>query len=792
MTAPSRPPNEAERLGALREYRVLDTLPEESFDDLTQLAGHICDAPISLISLIDEHRQWFKSAIGVPFRETDRDVAFCAHGIHEPDVFTVENAEEDARFLANPLVTGEQQIRFYAGAPLIAPGGHAIGMLCVMDRRKRQLNASQIDALRVLSRQVIAQLELRRHAREVEESEARLITVFRSCPVPVSVHRLSDRTFVDVNTAFTRMLGFTHEDVLGRTVAELGIVQPGDSAAMREELATARRVHDKEITVCSKAGTKNDVLVSTEVIELQRELHAVTTFIDITERKRAQETATLLSAVVESSDDAIVGKDLNGIVTSWNRGAARLFGYTAEEMIGSSIMRLIPDDRLDEEHAIIAKIRSGEKLQHFETLRRTKDGRLIDVSVTASPIRNPEGAVVGVSKIARDVTERKRLERQFLRAQRMESIGTLAGGIAHDLNNVLAPILMSIDILREAVQRETDQELLTTLGRSAQRGAELVKQVLSFARGVEGERILVNLVPLVREIVAVMKDTFPKSIQVSFTHDRDLWRVVGDATQINQVLLNLCVNSRDAMPDGGTLNIRLANTTLDDTYAGMNLEARAGNYLVVSVEDTGQGIPVESRDRIFEPFFTTKEVGKGTGLGLSTTLAIVKSHGGFINVYSELGKGTKFKVYFPAQSSMFASAESVEEKAGLPRGNGELVLVVDDEAAVRSVAQRTLERFGYRVMVAAHGAEAVSIYAQYRTDIKLVLTDMAMPIMDGPALIVALKAINPRVKIIGSSGLAANGAVARAVGAGVHLFAPKPYTAETLLSLIQKALTQDP
>ncbi len=401
--------------------------------------------------------------------------------------------------------------------------------------------------------------------------------------------------------------------------------------------------------------------------------------------------------------------------------------------------------------------------------------------------RMPDGNSM---QMIRDLTERKRLERQFLRAQRMEGIGTLAGGIAHDLNNVLAPILMSIESLRDSVTSSHDLDLLVTLQRSAQRGAELVKQVLSFARGVEGERMIVNPIPLARDLVRVIGDTFPKSVLVQIRHDRDLWKVMGDATQINQVLLNLCVNARDAMPAGGTLTIRMTNAVLDDTYAGMNPESVPGAYVVIEVEDTGTGIAPEARDRIFEPFFTTKEIGKGTGLGLSTTLAIVKSHHGFINVYSELGSGTRFKVYLPALTSEAATEEPTAARTGLPCGNGELILIVDDDAAVRFVAQRTLERFGYRVLVAAHGAEAVALYAQFRSDIKVVLTDMAMPIMDGPALIVALKAMNPNVLIIGSSGLGANGGVARAIGAGVHHFAPKPYTADVLLQMIHTVLVE--
>jgi CheY-like chemotaxis protein len=256
------------------------------------------------------------------------------------------------------------------------------------------------------------------------------------------------------------------------------------------------------------------------------------------------------------------------------------------------------------------------------------------------------------------------------------------------------------------------------------------------------------------------------------------------------VFMNLCVNARDAMSQGGKLTVAAENLVLDEVYAGMNPDSKSGAYVVVRVEDTGMGIPREIQERIFEPFFTTKEIGKGTGLGLSTTLGILRSHGGFINLYSEPGKGAKFKVYLPAGAAPESGERPAAEPARLPRGQGELVLVVDDEEGIRGATQKTLERFGYRVLLAAHGAEAVALYAERGAEIAAVLTDMAMPVMDGPATILALKAMNPAVKIIGSSGHASQGGVAKAVGAGVQHFVPKPYTAETLLKVLADVLAQ--
>lgn len=390
-----------------------------------------------------------------------------------------------------------------------------------------------------------------------------------------------------------------------------------------------------------------------------------------------------------------------------------------------------------------------------------------------------------------DNAEKRRLESQSLRAQRMESIGTLAGGIAHDLNNVLAPILMSVELLNEMVRNDEDRELVTTLHDSAQRGADLVKQVLSFARGVEGERILVDPVHLVRDLLKVMADTFPKSIEVRFLPTPGLWTVTGDPTQMHQVFLNLCINARDAMPGGGRLTVSLANVDLAEAEVRGQCD-RPGAFVMLRVQDTGAGIPPEVRDRIFEPFYTTKEIGKGTGLGLSTALAIIRSHLGFIQVDSEPGMGATFTVYLPANTTGIAPERVSTEPIRMPGGHGELILVVDDEDGVRALARRTLERFGYRVLLARDGADAVSLYTRHGHEIAAVLTDMTMPIMDGPALIIALTAINPRVRVIGSSGLTSSEGVNRSVGEAVEHFLPKPYTAEALLRMLQKALAAAP
>ncbi len=505
---------------------------------------------------------------------------------------------------------------------------------------------------------------------------------------------------------------------------------------------------------------------------------------DITDRKRSEAVSERLASIVSSSDDAIIGKDLDGRVTSWNRGAQKIFGYIEAEIVGRSFLVLIPEDRRDEGSYVLQQVRSGHGVEHLETVRRRKDSRLIEVSITASPIRNAAGVITGISKVVRDISDRKRLERQFLRAQRMESIGTLAGGIAHDLNNVLTPILLSLEMLRQQNPDPASLEMLDDIEQSARHGAAMVRQVLLFARGVDSPRLDVDVLHIAREIAKIARDTFLKQIEIKTIFADDLGRILGDPTQLHQVLLNLCVNARDAMPGGGTLTITADNMVLDEHHAGLNLEAKPGPYVCIRVLDTGTGIPPDKLDQVFDPFFTTKEVGKGTGLGLSSSQAIVKSHGGFIRAYTELGRGSTFAVYLPARGAA-DTAQSAPPPPKLPRGRGELVLVVDDEASVRHITQQTLEGFGYSALVAADGAEAIAIYAKRGEEIAVVLTDMTMPFMDGPSLIRVLRKMNPAVRIVAASGLDAREPIR---GLGVTHFLAKPFAADVLLQTLREVL----
>ena len=507
---------------------------------------------------------------------------------------------------------------------------------------------------------------------------------------------------------------------------------------------------------------------------------------DITERKRAEDQIREQAALLDQAQDAIMVRDLDHNILFWNKGAEHIYGWTAEEAVGKNVHGLVIKKHSEQFEVAAQKvIETGEWTGEMHQTRR--DGAEIVIESRWTLVRDEKGDPKSILVINTDITEKKRMESQFLRAQRMESIGTLAGGIAHDLNNVLSPILMAIDMLQLKTTDQASKKWLDVMRTNAERGGDMVRQVLSFARGVEGERVALQPKHLIKEIVKILRETLPKSIEINFQIPNDLWIISADATQMHQVLMNLCVNARDAMPDGGSISIKAENIFVDENYARMHIEAKAGRFVMISVADTGPGMSPEVQGRIFEPFFTTKEMTKGTGLGLSTALTIVKSHGGFINVYSELHKGSQFTIYLPAVDAPGAVDAAVLQ-TDLPLGHGQMILVVDDEESIREITRGTLETFGYRVLTASDGTEALAFYADKKNEIAAVLTDLVMPFMDGPATIRALQRMNPKVRIIAASGLGAGQRAGEGALEGVAVFLNKPYTAEKLLKTLAQVL----
>jgi hypothetical protein len=474
-------------------------------------------------------------------------------------------------------------------------------------------------------------------------------------------------------------------------------------------------------------------------------------------------------------------------VVFWNQGAERLYGWLASEIIGENLNQFFPQDALPKFLRDLIWLQEHQEWQG-ELTQRTQSGQSIVVASRWTLVQDDNGQPKSILMVNTDITEQKKLEAQFLRSQRLESVGTLASGIAHDLNNSLAPILMSVQLLEKKIQDPQSLHLLAILEANTKRSADLVKQVLSFARGLEGEHTLLQVKHLLVEIEQMVKQTFPRSITItSDLLTPDLWPILGDATQLHQVLMNLCVNARDAMPEGGTLSLAAENLWIDENYARMYLDAKIGSYVVLTVTDTGVGIPPSNLNKIFEPFFTTKEIGKGTGLGLSTVIGIVKGHGGFVSVHSQGEQGTTFKVYLPAKDATLESQSEIQHS--LPKGQGELILVVDDEEPIRETTKISLEAYGYSVLTANDGIEAIAVYAQHQQEVSVVLIDMMMPSMDGPMTIRMLQKLDPEVKIIAVSGLVSGYDVSGGNGIGIQTFLPKPYTAEELLKNLQAVLS---
>ncbi|MFB2877835.1 response regulator [Floridanema aerugineum] len=498
----------------------------------------------------------------------------------------------------------------------------------------------------------------------------------------------------------------------------------------------------------------------------------------------------------------------------WTAELEALYGLAPGSFDGQYegwMQSIHPDDRPKVEQELWQAVKNGQGLDtEFRIVcpsdtRREEEYYLLDeascpltssccvpgeirwIAVKSSLFCDQIGKPVRMIGIHMDITEKKQLEAQFLRAQRLESLGTLASGIAHDLNNILTPILAVVQLLPLKLPNlnNNTQQLLKTLESSAQRGADLIKQILSFARGVEGKRVNLQIHHLLFEIEQIIHQTLPKSIDIHSNIPANLWTISGDTTQLHQVFMNLCVNARDAMPEGGNLQIIAQNFMVDEQYARMHIDAKVGAYVVVTVADTGMGIPPEIIHRVFDPFFTTKEVGKGTGLGLSAVLGIVKSHGGFIDVQSEVNKGSVFKVFLPAIES---PTQETDDDLELLTGEQELILVVDDEAAITEITKTTLETYNYRVLTASDGIEAIALYAEYKDEIAGVLMDIMMPTMDGTTIIPLLRRLNPNVYVLAMSGLNSTEVVSQVQKLGFQGFLSKPFTTKELLWALYKGL----
>lgn len=597
----------------------------------------------------------------------------------------------------------------------------------------------------------------------------------------------------DANDAFLQIIGYDCSDLLKGDL-RWDEITPLEYRVLDEkavaELITSGVCTPYEKEFIRSDGMRVPILIGAVLLE-ESQQSAVGFVLDLSERKIAEQKIREQAALLDITTDAILVRDLNKNIQFWNEGAERLYGWKAQEVIGKDAHELLYRretlDQLEESWESLAECGSWQS----ELYQFTKEGKEIIVASRWTLVRDENGQPKSILTVNTDITEKKQLEAQFLRTQRMESLGTLASGIAHDLNNALTPMMMAAQLLECKLPDEQSQQWLSILETNVKRAADLVKQVLLFSRGVTGKHTPLDVGYLIKEIDKIVKQTFSKAIEIrSELPTQNLWTISGDLTQLHQVLMNLCVNARDAMPDGGTLQISARNFWVDAHYTQMNLEAKVGPYIVITVSDTGTGISRDIIDRVFEPFFTTKEIGKGTGLGLSTAIGIIKSHGGFVKVLSKVGKGTQFQVYLPAIPTTTTHCLS-ERPDELPTGQGELILVVDDEDSIRDITKTLLETYGYKVLLANDGIDAIALYTQYKEAISIVLIDMMMPNIDGPTAIGVLQKINPQVKIIAISGLVSNHKLGQFLGNSVKTFLPKPYTSDELLRNLQLVLSID-
>jgi len=511
---------------------------------------------------------------------------------------------------------------------------------------------------------------------------------------------------------------------------------------------------------------------------------------DVTTRKACETERARLAAIVDCSDDAIVSMTIDGIVVNWNPGAERQYGYLAEEMIGRSISVLFAPDQYQEYLQILDKVRKGERLPAYDTVRRRKDGTAIPVSVDVCPIEVRNGEIVGASKIAHDITRMKQLEEQFRQSQKMEAVGRLAGGVAHDFNNLLTVICGYSDLaLNPPSPDARPREWLMEIRSAAERAATLTRQLLAFSRKQMLEPKVLNLNTVVANCEKMLRRLVDEDVDLVSVLDPSLGRVSTDPGQIEQVLVNLVVNARDAMPQGGKLTIETANSTLDQTYCRSHAEVKPGRYIMLAVSDTGCGMDAQTQVRIFEPFFTTKELGKGTGLGLAMVFGFIKQSGGHIYVYSEPGLGSTFKMYLPVVETAASSVEAPAGIESMPHGD-ETILLAEDDRAVRTLTRRVLQSCGYTVLEAAHGGEALQLAEKHTGSLHLLVSDVVMPEMGGRQLAERIVVLKPGIKVLCLSGYTADAVIRHGVLESEIAFLQKPFTPGVLARKVREVLDQ--
>ncbi len=788
-------------LHRISEVTLSGKSEQDIFDTIAREAAEITGFPIVAIELCDFKKSVmvFRGVRGmaldglpVPF-EVPMDVTLSGEVARTGQVL-VETDAASRREHAAPILR-RLNIQTFLCLP-IKTNDRVIGTLSLADSKKIVVEDLVIAQAATLAN-YLATLVDRLQAREaVCRGKAELAAVYDRAP---SVMCLFDDDFriLRANQAAAELAGCEKENLAGLSVDDF---LPGPAADARTESGLHRAVNETFITGKSWHRVRLDqpllrngrldelaLLVSTERIQVDGVLRVLVCLEDITQSVRADEQIRAQAALLDVTGEAIFVRDFSDRITYWNQGAQKLFGWSAAEAQGQTTGKL---NLYVDRSSCLAPVQAVQANNEWsgELNYHTRDGRELIVQSRWTLVRDGLGAPRGILVVGTDVTEKKRLESQLYRSQRLESIGTLASGLAHDLNNVLAPIMMAVHFLKEEAKDERTRTWVQTLEACSQRGANIVKQVLMFARGEEGTRVPLQPKHLITEIERITRETFPRSIHTQTRVCKSPPLFTGDSTQMQQVLLNLCVNARDAMPEGGTLTIGVERVQLEGAALRINPKAQPGSYVVFSVTDTGTGIPPDLMDKIFDPFFTTKPLGHGTGLGLPTVLGIVQGHHGFIHVDSKAGLGTTFQVYLPANAAGEECPSVDTASHRLPRGNGELVLLVDDEPAIGQIASVILRGQGYRTLVAADGHEALALFREHNGEIKIVVSDFMMPRLDGPATIREMRRIQTDLRSIIITGLGEDGRIAEAKAAGANTVITKPFTAEQLLNAIHPLL----
>jgi PAS domain S-box-containing protein len=618
---------------------------------------------------------------------------------------------------------------------------------------------------------------------------------------------------IQINSQMEAMFGYTRDELIGQRIEMLVPErQRKQHDSHRERFHSqpkirrmgsgldlnGRRRNGSEFPVeisLSPVNTGNGTIVLSAIRDvserkhIEEELRRTNAELEIRKARELRDYQTRLALIVDSSQDAIIGKNLDGIVTHWNKGAEEIYGYTAQEMIGRHVSTLAPDERADEIVEILRKIRNGQRVEYFESVRITKEHRRLNMSISVSPIYDADGHVVGASTIARNITAQKKTEEQLRQSQKMEAIGRLAGGLAHDFNNLLGIVTACSELLRSKLPDAESAEFIDNIREAAKRGAALTKQLLSFSRRQPIQRQLLDLNERLKEVKKLLSPLMGDDVEISQLRRSGSAIIEADPGQIDQIVVNLAVNARDAMPKGGKLILETAVFDFDESFAREHPGIIAGRYVMLAISDNGVGMDEATRARIFEPFFTTKETGKGTGLGLATVYGIVKQNDGHIWVYSELGHGTTFKIYLPSAEKKLSRSEALREDVLPPRREDVTLLLVEDDRTMRRLTRKMLEEHGYKVLEAEDGNAALDIISKAGADVDLTLTDVVMKGKTGPELVLKLIDSYPDMKVVYMSGY--TGELVTQRGSDSILLLEKPFTRASLLNILEKALTQE-